>query len=136
MTRQAKDEIHDDPLFILQDSLVQQASGEQLSEHGRGAPAHPAVEVNDPQEEVSTSLPAEARAANHPGAAHGLLVQLHLEQGVLEVAAEPPGSRQGCSDCSTCNVQSSQVVLVRMGLLELFTLLQSNMCLLPAVSRS
>ena len=116
--------MHDDPFSILQDSLVQQASGEQLSEDGRGEPAHAAAKAHDFQEEArpgSTSLPpesltaqqgggwAEAGAANHPGAAHGLLVQLHLEQGVLEVAAEPPGSRQVYSEClrtssMACNV--------------------------------
>lgn len=118
------DEIHDDPFSILQDSLVQQASGEQLSDDGRGEPAHPVATAHDSQAEArpgSTSFPAEslpaqqggewaeAGAAKHPGAAHGLLVQLHLEQGVLEVAAEPPGSRQVCSECletslAICNV--------------------------------
>ena len=114
----------DDLSSILQDSLVQQASMEQLSDDGKGAPAHAAAKSPDAQEEArpgSTSLPAEtlptkqggawaeAGTAPHPGAAHGLLVQLHLEQGVLEVTAEPPGSRQASSDClrtssTACNV--------------------------------
>ena len=127
-----RNDIHDDPFSILQDSLVQQASGEQLSEDGRGEPAHAAQEEVRPG---STSLPAasyaaqqggaraEAGAANHPGAAHGLLVQLHLEQGVLEVAAEPPGSRQVCTDClrissTACNA-CLKIMLVLTGLLEL-----------------